>query len=124
MHRLCQHHRSRAARGGRALPRAVRSSGGHGAMIGKPIPRIEDRRFVTGRGQYTDDLRLDHQAYAAFARSPHAHAVLRSIDTRAASTAPGVIAVLTARDYIEDGLQGVDHIPNPIDAIDPKKKAF
>jgi carbon-monoxide dehydrogenase large subunit len=93
-------------------------------MIGKPIPRVEDRRFVTGRGQYTDDLRLDHQVYAAFARSAHAHAALRSIDTSAASAAPGVIAVLTAHDYIGDGLQGVDHIPNPIDAIDPKKKAF
>jgi carbon-monoxide dehydrogenase large subunit len=93
-------------------------------MIGQPIPRVEDQRFVTGNGQYTDDIRVDAQLHAAFLRSPHAHAVLRSIDIDAARQAPGVIAVLLGQDYLDDGFQGVDHVPNPVDAVDATKKAF
>ncbi len=93
-------------------------------MIGKPIPRVEDQRFVTGNGQYTDDIRVDGQVHAAFLRSPHAHAALRSIDISAAQAAPGVIAVLIGQDYLDDGFQGVDHVPNPVDAVDATKKAF
>jgi carbon-monoxide dehydrogenase large subunit len=93
-------------------------------MIGKPIPRVEDLRFVTGKGQYTDDLRVEGQLYAAFLRSPHAHAALKSIDTTMAREAPGVIAVLLGQDYVDDGFLGCDHVPNPIDAVDATKKAF
>ncbi|MGN6319656.1 xanthine dehydrogenase family protein molybdopterin-binding subunit [Trinickia sp.] len=93
-------------------------------MIGQPLPRLEDRRFVTGNGRYTDDLHVEGQAYAAFLRSPHAHAALRSVDVTAAREAPGVIAVLLGRDYLDDGYQGIDHIPNPIDAVDATQKAF
>ncbi|OUL81810.1 xanthine dehydrogenase family protein molybdopterin-binding subunit [Paraburkholderia hospita] len=93
-------------------------------MIGKPIPRVEDKRFVTGNGQYTDDIRVDGQLHAAFLRSPHAHAGLRSVDISAAQEAPGVIAVLVGQDYLDDGFQGVDHVPNPVDAVDATKKAF
>lgn len=93
-------------------------------MIGQPLPRVEDRRFVTGNGQYTDDLRVEGQLHAAFLRSPHAHAALRSVDVSAACEAPGVIAVLVGQDYLDDGYLGVDHVPNPIDAVDATKKAF
>lgn len=93
-------------------------------MIGQPLPRLEDRRFVTGNGRYTDDLHVEGQAYAAFLRSPHAHAALRAVDVTAAREAPGVIAVLLGRDYLDDGYQGIDHIPNPIDAVDATQKAF
>jgi carbon-monoxide dehydrogenase large subunit len=93
-------------------------------MIGKPIPRVEDLRFVTGKGQYTDDLKVDGQLYAAFLRSPHAHAALNSIDTSAAREAPGVVAVLVGQDYIDDGFIGCDHVPNPVDAVDATRKAF
>lgn len=93
-------------------------------MIGQPLPRVEDRRFVTGNGQYTDDLRLEGQLHAAFLRSPHAHAALRSVDVSAACEAPGVIAVLVGQDYLDDGYLGVDHVPNPIDAVDATRKAF
>ncbi|MBB5424140.1 carbon-monoxide dehydrogenase large subunit [Paraburkholderia sp. JPY158] len=93
-------------------------------MIGQPLPRVEDRRFVTGNGQYTDDLRVEGQLHAAFLRSPHAHAALRSVDVSAAREAPGVIAVLVGQDYVDDGYLGVDHVPNPIDAVDATKKAF
>lgn len=93
-------------------------------MIGQPLPRLEDRRFVTGNGRYTDDLHAEGQAYAAFLRSTHAHAALRSINVTAAREAPGVIAVLVGQDYLDDGYQGIDHIPNPIDAVDATQKAF
>jgi carbon-monoxide dehydrogenase large subunit len=66
--------------------------------IGQPVRRTEDRRFITGRGQYTDDIRLANEANAAFVRSPHAHARILSIDIEDASAAPGVIAVLTYKD--------------------------
>ena len=80
-----------------------------GTGIGQPVRRREDLRLLTGRGNYTDDLSLPGQAYAAIVRSPHAHAVIRSIDTEAARAVPGVIAVLTGRDWVEDGLK-----PTPV----------
>src|SRR6516165_8851514 len=60
--------------------------------IGRPLPRFEDRRLVAGRGRFTDDVAFDGQAYAAFVRSPHPHARIRSIDTGAAAKLPGVVA--------------------------------
>src|SRR5262245_9162028 len=65
---------------------------------GQVIRRREDPRLVTGRGMFIDDLRLDGCLYLAIARSPHAHAAIRAIDTAAAAAAPGVLAVLTGRD--------------------------
>jgi carbon-monoxide dehydrogenase large subunit len=66
--------------------------------IGQSVRRTEDIRFVTGQGRYTDDIHFDDEAQAFFARSPHAHARIKSIDTTAAEAAPGVIAVLTYKD--------------------------
>jgi carbon-monoxide dehydrogenase large subunit len=71
--------------------------------IGQSVRRTEDVRFVTGQGQYTDDLRFDGEAHAAFTRSPHGHAKIGSIDTSAAEAAPGVLAVLTFADVEEFG---------------------
>jgi len=65
---------------------------------GQSVRRTEDIRFVTGHGQYTDDLHFDNETQVVFARSPHAHAKIRSIDTSAAKSAPGVVAVLTIAD--------------------------
>ncbi len=72
--------------------------------IGKPVLRKEDMRLITGQGRYTDDVSLPGQAHLALARSPHAHATIRGIDTRAARAVPGVIAVLTASDIAADGI--------------------
>ncbi len=72
--------------------------------IGQPLRRFEDKRLVTGRGRYQDDITLPRQAYAVFLRSPHAHARILSIDTQAARAAPGVLAVYTGEDYKADGL--------------------
>jgi carbon-monoxide dehydrogenase large subunit len=74
------------------------------AIIGDVPKRREDARFVTGRGGYLDDLHFGDLAHAVFLRSPHAHARLVDIDTRDAKAGPGVLAVLTARDAVADGL--------------------
>ncbi len=66
--------------------------------IGQPVKRREDNRFLTGKGKYTDDLKLPGMTYAAFARSPYAHARIVAIDTSEAVRSPGVIAVYTGND--------------------------
>jgi aerobic carbon-monoxide dehydrogenase large subunit len=80
--------------------------------IGQSVRRTEDLRLVTGHGQYTDDLRFESQAFAAFLRSPHAHAKLRSVDATAAKAAPGVVAVLTYDDIAFAGTMPC-HAPVP-----------
>ncbi|HQF31095.1 MAG TPA: xanthine dehydrogenase family protein molybdopterin-binding subunit, partial [Hyphomicrobiales bacterium] len=75
--------------------------------IGAPVKRKEDRRFITGRGRYTDDIALKDMTYAWFVRSPHAHARIRSIDTSAARAAPGVVGVLTGADLAGDKIGGL-----------------
>lgn len=72
--------------------------------IGQPVRRKEDTRLLTGRGQFTDDLNFDGQAWAAFVRSPHANAKIVDVDVSGAVEMPGVIAVYTGRDIAEAGL--------------------
>ncbi|MGI9389645.1 MAG: xanthine dehydrogenase family protein molybdopterin-binding subunit [Boseongicola sp.] len=72
--------------------------------IGARVKRKEDKRFTTGKGRYTDDLRMQNQAYAAFVRSPHAHATVKSIETGAAEAMDGVVAVLTGARLTADGI--------------------
>ena len=69
------------------------------ARFGKSQVRIEDQRFLTGQGQYIDDVNLANQAYAAFVRSPHAHARVTSMDTVAAAAMPGVMMVVTGAEW-------------------------
>ena len=66
--------------------------------IGEAVRRKEDYRFLTGNGQYTDDIQLAHQRYAVFVRSPHAHATIRRVDTSRAQAMPGVAKVFTGAD--------------------------
>ncbi|MBU6506013.1 MAG: xanthine dehydrogenase family protein molybdopterin-binding subunit [Alphaproteobacteria bacterium] len=73
-------------------------------MIGDPVRRKEDLRFLTGKGHYTDDINRPGQVYAVFVRSPHAHAEIKSIATKRAAGAPGVVAVYTGADLIKAGL--------------------
>src|SRR6266545_5453858 len=75
-------------------------------LIGASIKRREDPRFITGKGNYTDDLKLARLTYAAFVRSPHAHARIRGIDVSAARAHPGVVAVFTGKD-----MTGVNSLP-------------
>ena len=69
--------------------------------IGAAVRRKEDFRFITGRGQYTDDIRRPGQAHIHFIRSPHAHARIRAIDGAAAARMPGVVAIFTGADFAE-----------------------
>ena len=76
------------------------------SSIGQPVRRREDYRFLTGSGQYTDDVNPAHHTHAYFLRSPHAHAKIRKIDTAKAKAAPGVVAI-----YTGDDLAGVNGLP-------------
>jgi carbon-monoxide dehydrogenase large subunit len=75
-------------------------------LLGASIKRREDPRFITGKGNYTDDLKLAGMTHAVFVRSPHANAKIRKIDTAKASKAPGVVAIFTGKD-----MTGVNSLP-------------
>jgi carbon-monoxide dehydrogenase large subunit len=75
--------------------------------IGDAVKRKEDKRFTTGKGKYTDDVRNDNQAYAAFVRSPHAHARVTGIDGSAALAMDGVIDVLNGAQLTGDGIGNI-----------------
>src|SRR5436309_8927447 len=85
-------------------------------LFGKSIKRREDPRFITGRGQYVDDVKLPGMTYAAFVRSPHAHARIRKIDAAAALRHPGVVAIFTGKD-----MAGVNSLPCGWDLRKEKK---
>src|SRR6202022_4885715 len=70
--------------------------------IGASVVRKEDRRFITGKGRYVDDIKLQGMTYAHFIRTPHAHAKVKSIDSAAAMKMPGVVGVLTGKELVED----------------------
>ena len=76
---------------------------------GQPVPRTEDPRLLTGRGNYLSDVNLHNQAYGYVLRSPHAHAKLLSINTKMAADLPGVITILTGKDILAAGL-GTTHV--------------
>jgi carbon-monoxide dehydrogenase large subunit len=67
-------------------------------VLGAPIKRVEDPRFITGKGRYLDDIKLPSMTHISILRSPYAHANIRSIDTSAAKSMPGVVAVFTGED--------------------------
>ena len=73
-------------------------------LIGDPVRRKEDLRFLTGNGHYTDDINRPGQLYAVFLRSPYAHAELKGVDTKKAKAAPGVVAVYTGADLAAAGM--------------------
>jgi len=75
-------------------------------VIGQSIRRKEDLRFITGAGQFTDDVNMVRQTQGVFLRSPHAHATIRSIDLAKAKAAPGVVGIFTGAD-----LTGVNGLP-------------
>ena len=102
------------------------------SYIGKPVRRVEDARFLRGQGNYVDDSAYADAAHAVFVRSPHAHARIVGIDEKNALEMPGVLAVLTGRDWEESGLghlpclwqidfsdgRPMNEIPRPVLAVD------
>jgi carbon-monoxide dehydrogenase large subunit len=89
-------------------------------FIGKPLPRKEDARLITGKGRFTDDFNLDGQAYAVMVRSPHPHARIVAIDAAAAEAMPGVLGVFTGVDCAADKLAPIPHDPVPKTKFDMK----
>ncbi|MDA0240718.1 MAG: xanthine dehydrogenase family protein molybdopterin-binding subunit [Proteobacteria bacterium] len=75
--------------------------------IGVSVLRKEDRRFLTGAGNYTDDINRPHQTYAFMVRSDRAHAVIKKIDVSAASASDGVLAVFTGQDMVDAGVNSL-----------------
>ncbi len=67
--------------------------------IGQGVSRFEDPRLVRGAGHYTDDVQIPGMAYGVMLRSPHGHAKIKSIDTKAAKAVPGVLAIITGADW-------------------------
>ncbi len=93
------------------MPRNGKSNGktngkGNGHWMGQRLKRKEDPRLIQGISHYADDLRLAGMLHCAFVRSPHAHAVIRSIDASPARAVPGVVTVILAQD-----LEGVGNVP-------------
>lgn len=96
--------------------------------IGAAHPRKEDARLVTGRGRYIDDIEVPHALHACFVRSPHAHARIVNIDTGAAQSMSGVVAVYTGRDLVRwtarhrmappiEGLRAMEMDVLPVDKV-------
>src|SRR5262245_40103577 len=75
--------------------------------IGDRVLRKEDKRFLTGRGRFTDDINLRGQLYCVFVRSTHAHATIKSIDISEAKTMPGVVAIHTGEELAAGGIKNL-----------------
>jgi carbon-monoxide dehydrogenase large subunit len=88
--------------------------------IGQPVRRVEDQRFLTGRSRYVDDIQLPQMLHGAVVMSPHAHALIKNIDTTKVINTPGVHLVLTGADAKKDGLGGIPPLFMPEDMGGPK----
>jgi aerobic carbon-monoxide dehydrogenase large subunit len=87
--------------------------------VGESVLRVEDEALLRGQGRFMDDIDpVPHARHAAIVRSPYAHARIGAINAGAALAAPGVIAVLTAAEYLADGHRPIAHVPNPADAVE------
>ena len=93
-------------------------------MIGRRLPRREDRRLITGQGRFSDDFNRPAQCYAQFVRSPYAHARIGRIDTADALQSPGVVGILTGKEWQADGHGNIFHVADPADGCDPGTKTF
>ena len=76
-------------------------------LFGASIKRREDPRFIIGKGTYVDDVRVPGTTYAAFVRSPHAHARISRIEASAAKKLKGVLAVYTGKDLVAGGMKPI-----------------
>src|SRR5690349_5718907 len=76
---------------------------------GRSIKRVEDEALLRGQGRFADNVKVEGEVFACFVRSPHPHANIVAVDTRAADAMPGVIAVLTGQELVA---AGVSPIPN------------
>ena len=77
------------------------------SLVGSKVERKEDKRFLTGKGRYTADIKLANQTYAFFVRSPHARAKISKVDISKAEKFPGVVKILTGEDIVKDKIGGL-----------------
>ena len=77
------------------------------SLIGTSVKRVEDKRFITGKGNYTDDIVLPQMTFAYIIRSPHAHAEITNLDTSMAEAMDGVVKIFTGKDIAAAGINGV-----------------
>ena len=78
-----------------------------GRVLGRSVPRLEDRPLLTGRGQFVGDIGFPHQLHMRVVRSPHAHAKVKSIKKDKALKAPGVVAIFTGDDLAGAKVNGL-----------------
>lgn len=90
-------------------------------FIGRSVERREDTRFLTGKGQYTDDITLPGQTHGVFLRSPYAHATIKRLDTAEAAKAPGVVGVFTGEHFKAVGGLPCGWLINSIDGTPMKE---
>jgi carbon-monoxide dehydrogenase large subunit len=90
------------------------------AKFGQALPRVEDRKLLTGQGSYIDDIRIPGLVHGVIVYSRHAHANIRCIETGRSLQAPGVLAVLTGKDVADRGLGGLPPLFMPQDSGGPK----
>ncbi len=76
-------------------------------FVGQAVKRTEDPRFLTGSGNFVDNMNLAGQARAAMVRSPYAHATIRGVDASKALALPGVVAVIVGQDLVDAGINGL-----------------
>ena len=88
--------------------------------IGQAVRRVEDQRFLLGKGNYVDDISLPGMCHGVTVLSPHAHAKIKRIDTAKAKAAPGVLCVLTGADAVAEHLGSLTAHPMPEDFGAPK----
>ena len=88
--------------------------------IGRPLPRKEDLRLLTGGGRFSDDFNMTGQVYAAMARSPYPHARILRIDSARSRAMAGVVGVYSGADCAADGLGAIPHNPLPSTRDDMK----
>jgi carbon-monoxide dehydrogenase large subunit len=92
-------------------------------FIGRPLPRKEDARLITGAGRFSDDFSAPAQCHAAMVRSPHPHARIRAINFARARKMPGVLGVYSGADCLADKLAPIGHDPLPKTRDDMKLHA-
>ncbi|HET9966470.1 MAG TPA: aerobic carbon-monoxide dehydrogenase large subunit [Rubrobacter sp.] len=88
-----------------------------GHTLGDRMPRKEDGRFIRGKGNYVDDVRLPQMLQSTILRSPYAHARINSVDTSAALELSGVHAVITGEDLAEQGLAWMPTLAGDTQAV-------
>src|ERR671934_886643 len=89
----------------------------HGGWLGRSVKRKEDDRFVVGRGNYIEDIKLPNMLHMAILRSPFAHAKINSIDTSRATELPGVVAVVTGELLAEHNLAWMPTLSGDTQAV-------